>query len=187
MAWLKEYCVPIDFIPFSLHAASDSDDIILEIARLPEVPFQGENTEIDKWQGDWFFNTNETNSPSAYKEMFEHSVIAIYGYETGPDNLTGSAKGDRVFAYVSGKGVLAVGSIFDGQVVPGSTVFGENHEFHVKVDWETIVDDDRAVTQRDVIEKKSYNLPVRCVFARMYRHDAADWIADELLRRSGQS
>ena len=44
--------------------------------------------------------------------------------------------------FVNKKGVLAVGHIVNGQVVAGNTVFNADREFHVKVEWETIVDDD---------------------------------------------
>ena len=132
--WLQEYGVPIEFVPFALLADSDNADILLEIKPLPKIQLQGENTVGGKWQGDWIFNTNETYSPNAFKKMFDQGVIAIHGYETGADNLTGSNEGERVFAYVNKKGVLAVGSIVNGQVVPGTTVFGEDREFHVKVE-----------------------------------------------------
>ena len=183
--WLKEYGVPISFVPFTLHADTDAADILLEIEPLPRVPLAGENV-VSEWQGDWFFNTNETYAANAYKQMVDQGVIAIYGYESGAANLTGSAKGQRVFAYVNRKGVLAVGSIVDGQAVSGNTVFGKEQEFHVKVNWETVVADDKGVTMQEVSKETGYNLPVRCVFSGMNRHDAADWIADELQRRAGE-
>ena len=176
--------MPIDFVPFTLHAASNNDDILLEIVPLPEVPLQGQSVNIGKWRGDWIFNTNETYAPGAYQKMLDQGVIAIHGYVSDAANLMGSAEGQRVFAYVNRKGVLAVGSIVNGRPIPGTTVFGEDREFHVKVVWETVVDDDKGITLRYVSENKGYNLPVRCVFARMYRHDAADWIAEELQRRA---
>ena len=182
--WLREYGVPISFVPFTIHADTESTDILLELEPLLEAQSFGEIVENRDWRGDWIFNTNETYAPGAYRKMFDQGVIAIHGYESGPANLTGSAEGQRVFAYVNRKGVLAVGSIVNGRPIPGTTVFGEDREFHVKVVWETVVDDDKGITLRDVSENKGYNLPVRCVFARMYRHDAADWIAEELQRRS---
>ena len=184
--WLREYGVPISFVPFTIHADTESTDILLELDPLPEAQSFGEIVENQDWRGDWIFNTNETYAPGAYRKMFDQGVIAIHGYESGPANLTGSAEGQRVFAYVNRKGVLAVGSIVHGQPVSGTTVFGEEREFHVKVVWETIVDDDKGITLRDVREEKGYNLPVRCVFARMNRPDAANWIADELQRRAGE-
>lgn len=183
VAWLKEYGVPIEFVPFALHAVSDNAEILLEIEPLPKVQLQGKNAIDGKWQGDWIFNTNEKHAPNAYQKMFEQGVIAIHGYETGAANLTGSAKDQRVFAYANKKGVLAEGRIVDGQVVSGTTVFEKEREYHVKVEWQTTVSHDNGVTIRDVKTETGYNLPVLCVFARMYRHDAADWIADELRRR----
>ena len=123
--WLQEYGVPISFVPFTLHAGTagtDDADILLEIEPLPRVPLAGENV-VAEWRGDWFFNTNETNAPDAYRKMFKQGVIAIYGYENGAANLTGSAEGQRVFAYVNRKGMLAVGSIVDGQTISGHTRF----------------------------------------------------------------
>ena len=182
--WLQEYGVPISFVPFTLHAGTNAADILLEIKPLPKVPLAVENA-VTEGQGDWFFNTNETHAQGAYRKMFEQGVIAIYGYENGAANLTGSAKDQRVFAYVNRKGILAVGNIVDGQAIAGHTVFGEEQEFHVKVEWKTFVGDDNGVMNSEVRKKYDYGLPVRNVFCGMSRHDAADWIADELQRRRG--
>ena len=182
--WLKEYGVPICFVPFTLHVGPDADDILLEIEPQPKLQVAGENV-ASSWQGDWFFNTNETYAPGAYRKMFDLGVIAIYGYESGPANLMGCSKDERVFAYVNRRGVLAVGRILDGQVVPGNTVFNGEREFHVRVEWETIVSEGQGVTIKDVSGAVGYNLPVRCVFSGIYRHDAANWIADELHTRAG--
>ena len=180
--WLQEYDVPISFVPFALYADNDTSNILLEIEPLPKVQAAGESVG-GKWDGDWFFNTNETYKPDAYLSMFEQDVIAIFGYDDGPARLEGSSAGERVFAYVNGKGVLAVGHIVNGQVVPGDKVFNEVREFHVKVKWETVVDDDKGVKNWEVRQKYDYGLPVRNVFCGMYRHDIANWIADELQRR----
>ena len=59
--WLQEYGVPINFVPFTLHADTNDADILLEIKPLPKVPLAVENV-VTEWQGDWFFNTNETNA-----------------------------------------------------------------------------------------------------------------------------
>ena len=182
--WLKEYGVPISFIPFSLYV--DADDaggqILLEIEQLTKVqePVGG---AFDEWQGDWFFNTNERHAPGAYRKMFEQSVIAIYGYETGPDNLEGTEAGQRVFAYVNTHGILACGHVVDGQVVSGDTVFGEEREYHLSVEWETLVPDDRGVTNAQVRQKFDKGLPVRNVFCGLY-HGMPDWISQKLKRCS---
>ena len=182
--WLKGYGVPISFVPFALYADTDNDtaEILLEIEPLPKVQGVGES-DVGEWQGDWLFNTNETYAPGAYQKMFRQGVIAIYGYENGSANLEGSAAGQRVFAYVNKKGILAVGRIVDGQVFSDKTVFSEDREFHMKVKWETIVADDKGVTNGEVLQNYGHGLPVRNVFCRISRHSMADWIADELQRR----
>lgn len=183
--WLKEYGVPISFVPFTLYTdtVNNNGDILLEIEPLP-VPEDREDSEHN-WQGDCFFNTNETWGPGAYQRMFEQGVIAIYGFAGGPTAFEQCAKGQRVFAYVNGKGILAMGEIVDGQAIPGNTVFAEfgEDEFHVKVKWEVTVAEDQGIKLEDVKEKFNYGLPVRNIFCRMPRHDIANWIADKLQQR----
>ena len=94
--------MPISFVPFALYADNDTSNILLEIEPLPKVQAAGESVG-GKWDGDWFFNTNETYKPDAYLSMFEQDVIAIFGYDDGPARLEGSSAGERVFAYVNGK------------------------------------------------------------------------------------
>ena len=152
-----------------------------DIEPVPAPPME---VPAGEWQGDWFFNTNETYAPGAYKKMFEEGVIAIYGYETGPENLAGSQDGQRVFAYVNRMGVLAVGKIRDSNVEAGSSVFDQDNEFHVRVEWTTVVPEEKGVTNAQVKTAREYNLPVRSVFCGMSRHDVADWIEQELKDRS---
>ena len=181
--WLKKYGVPIDFLPFTLYTATDDRDMeLLEIGQLPKEQVIAEPNQY-KWEGDWFFNTNETNFPGAYKNMFKQNVIAIHGYVNGPLNLEGTNKGERVFAYVNRRGILAVGYIVNGEVFPGNTIFNGDREFHLKVEWKITVVDEVGVTRPQVSEQ-GYNLPVRSVFCGMYRHDVADWIEEQLRGRS---
>ena len=135
-------------------------------------------------RGDRFFNTNETNAPDAYKKMFDQGVIAIFGYATGPQKLMGSTADQRVFAYVNGKGILAAGRIVDGQIMTSDTVFGQCREYHVRVDWETIVAEDKGITKEEVKGEHDYGLPIRNTFCQMHCcPDVTNWIADELQRR----
>ena len=182
--WLKEYGVPISFIPFTLYTNEDNDteEILLEIEQLPKIQAPRENV-VGEWQGDWFFNTNETHAKGAYIKMFDQSVIGIFGYPDGPARLEGSSAGQRVFAYVNKKGVLAWGHIIDGKVISGNTVFKKDREFHVKVEWETIVAADKGVKNEEIRQRFNCGLPVRNVFCGMYRHQMTAWIADELQRR----
>ncbi len=188
--WLKEYGVPISFVPFTLYTDRDNDDILLDIEPLPEPLPEGHATQKNVMEDrDRLFNTNEKNAQGAYKKMFEKGVIAIYGYETGPQNLMGSVKGQRVFAYVNGKGILAVGKIVNSEPVAVAgdtdTVFGVGEEFQVEVDWETIVDEDKGVTITQVKKQHGYRLPVRNVFCNMYcPSDVTNWIFEELQRNA---
>ncbi len=133
---------------------------------------------------DRFFNTNETNAPGAYKKMFDQGVIAIFGYTIGRQKLMGSNAGQRVFAYVNGKGILAAGRIVDGQIMPSDTVFGQCREYHVRIEWETIVAEDKGITKEEVKGEHDYGLPIRNTFCQMHCcPDVTNWIADELQRR----
>ncbi len=134
---------------------------------------------------DRLFNTNESNAPEAYKKMFCQGVIAIFGYLDGPKTLEGGVEGQRVFAYANKKGILAVGRITDSQPVPSTTVFEKEREFHVKVDWETIVADNQGVKVEHVWDQYGYYLPFRHTFCKMRcSSEVTDWIADELQRRA---
>ena len=137
---------------------------------------------------DRLFNTNEKYAPGAYKKMFCQGVIATFGPWDDPRMLKGSTEGQRVFAYVNKKGILAVGYIVDSEprLDKDTTVFGKEIEFHVKVDWETIVDAGEGVTHAEV-KAKGYHLPVRGKpFVEMLScpSDVAAWIADKLRRRA---
>ena len=175
--WLKEYEVPIDFVPFTLYKGSSHEDILLEIATLPGRPDNGDTIGYE-WQGDWFFNTNETYFPGDYKKMFDEEVIVTYGW--GPDFLE---RTQRVFAYVNQKGVLAVGDVVDGEVVEGETVSGRPEEFRLKVQWRETVADDKGVTTGQVNNKLDRRLPVRNVFCKL-NPAVANWVAEELRRRA---
>jgi hypothetical protein len=184
--WLKGSGVAIDFVPFTLYSAGDGGDIFIDIEPLPKIEPSARTNFISApapWAGDWSFNTNETYAPGAYVKMFEQGVIAIYGYETGPENLTGSKPGERVLAFVNRKGVMAAGVVKDGEVFAASSIFGEKNEFHLRVKWNVIVDDRGVVAVHEVKSKFSYTLPYRSVFCRISRHDVADWIEDQLCQR----
>ena len=188
--WLKASGVAIDFVPFTLYSSGDGGDIFIDIEPLPKIEPSAQTSSIyapGPWGGDWSFNTNETYAPGAYVKMFEQGVIAIYGYETGPENLKGSKPGERVLAFVNRKGVMAAGFVVDGDVFAASSVFGGEKEFHLRVKWNVIVSDRGAVTVQEVKSRFSYTLPFRSVFCQMARHDVADWIEDQMRQRQAIS
>jgi hypothetical protein len=141
------------------------------------------------WKGHWFFNTNETHSPGAYRKMFARNVAAIYGYPNGPRNLQGARAGDRIFAYVNQEGLRAVGVVIDGEVVPGSGIFVDGrgkqlpNEFHLKVRWEAIVPPGKAISAKSVT-KVGRSLPVRSTFGKLYDGKVAVLLEEELRARS---
>ena len=184
--WLHGYGVPIFFIPFSLYAEAGTDDgeMLIEIEQLPKIQ-EGGGLGVREWDGDWFFNTNETHAPGAWTRMFEQNRIAIFGYANGPANLEGTSAGQHIFAYVNGRGILANGRVVDGDVFPGDSVFGQDLEYHLRVKWETIVGEDRGVTTGQVQDRFGQGLAVRHVFCGMYG-DMPAWLAEQLrLRQNG--
>ena len=180
--WLHGYGVPIFFVPFSLHAEAGADgEMLIEIEQLPKIAVGG-GPDARAWRGDWFFNTNETHAAGAWTRMFEQGRIAIFGYANGPANLEGTSAGQRVFAYVNGRGILACGRVVDGSVFSDDSVFGRDLEYHLKVEWETIVGEDRGVTTGQVQDQFGQGLAVRHVFCGMYG-DMPGWIAEQLRLR----
>ena len=132
--WLHGYGVPIFFIPFSLHAEAVADgEVLIEIEQLPKIA-AGSGPEARAWRRDWLFNTNETHAPGAWKNMFEQGRIAIFGCANGPANLEGTSAGQRVFAYVTGRGILACGQVVDSDVFAGDSIFGQDLEYHLRVE-----------------------------------------------------
>lgn len=181
--WLQTHGVPINFVPFTLYADRDGTEIFLEIEPLPKDNID-EESFVGNWQGDWLFNTNEANVTGAYSKMFAQNVIAIFGYD--PVDLRRGRAGQRVFAYVNRKGVLGVGELVDGDVFSSNTVFDKDLEFHARINWTTVVDENLGVKKSEVTRATKYNLPVRgSPFCRLRHSDAANWIADELQRRTG--
>lgn len=184
--WLHGYGVPIFFIPFSLHAEAGADgEMLIEIEQLPKIAVGG-GPDARLWRGDWFFNTNETHAPRAWTRMFEQGRIAIFGYANGPANLQGTSAGQRVFAYVNGRGILACGHVVDGDVFACDSVFERALEYHLRVNWETIVGEDRGVTTAQVQEHFGQGLAVRNVFCGMYG-DIPGWIAHQLRLRQNET
>lgn len=91
------------------------------------------------WAQVWCFNTNERHHPGAYKKMLRAGVVALrgFGLKRGAAMLNKPAAYDRVFAYVSGKGFVAVGRFAEGGAFPSTAVFGKQHwaELHREVHW----------------------------------------------------
>lgn len=187
VTWLKSYGVPIQFIPFKLLANTEG--------KLRFISIEGVESEIelppteDAWAGHWIFNTNESYGPGAYKHMFERGVIAIYGYPNGPRNLMrGASEDEKVFAYVNGQGIRALGTIVDANVREGQGIFLDENgnqqpdEYQLKVKWDCVLPEDKALSNREA-SSIGYNLPIRTVFGRLHRGKLAKKLETELLSR----
>ena len=178
ITWLRNtYNVPIDFVPFQFY--SNSDEIFLELQKIEIEPISVKG----EWGGDWFFNTNETHSKGAYRNMLKENVIALFGYkgEYGKQMLDRPEVGQRVFAYVNEIGIIAYGVIIDEVSKSGNSVFGmqDEKEFHREVEWKAIVNEKDAVNN-SMVGKEGYHLPVRSTLCKMYNIKVADWIAENL-------
>jgi hypothetical protein len=182
IGWLrKQYGVPIEFVPFQFF--TDEEGILLETERIPTEPI----TRQKGWDGDWFFNTNETHTKGAYQHMISKSVIALFGYDPGKGEakLRRPSEGDWVFAYVNQKGIIAAGTILDDGPAPGIGVFGEGakHEFHRRVKWDYITDVSNAINN-STVSGWGYNLPVRETICKIYDPVIAQRLRQELARRA---
>jgi hypothetical protein len=186
VGWLREYGVPIAFVPFSLYSDEAGTARLLEMesASFP----QDHKDPDDGWLGHWIFNTNETHAPGAWKAMFANSVVAIYGYPSGPRNLEGSSPGQKVLAYVNRQGIRAVGTVLTGVVEAGDGIFQDPPgsqapgEYHLAVKWECIVPPDHAISASHAMTL-GYDLPVRSVFAKLHKGSIATALERELLSR----
>lgn len=186
VTWLRDYGLPIQFIPFSLFADKQGDTLFM---RIEGVDIGSEGPE-DTWADHWIFNTNETYAPGAYERMFARGVIAIYGYPNGPRNLMrGASEGEKVLAYVNNQGIRALGIITDAKVREGKDIFLDKNgnqqpdEYHIKVKWDYLLPKDRALSNREA-SSMGYNLPFRTVFGRLHKGKHAEKLVKEIIIRS---
>ena len=187
VGWLQRYGVPIEFIPFKLWVDQSGK------LRMIDITGSFSDIEIDRssdnWEGHWIFNTNESNAAGAYKFMFSEDVIAIFGYENGGANLEGATAGQKVFAYVNGQGLRALGEIVDPTVMRGEGVFFDKNgqqsseEYHVQVKWDIVLPEQVALSNSDA-SKMGYSLPVRTVFGHLRRGQLAYKLEEEMQRRA---
>ena len=193
ISWLKEYGVPIEFIPFHIYADNNNNPKLFMVEGTkssPETPEISEKSE-EEWAGHWIFNTNESHGSGAYKKMFDRNVAAIYGYGDGPKRLEGANTGDIVMAYVNQQGLRAMGKIIDPDVKKGKGIFLDDdgnqkpEEYHLNVEWEIILNKDNALTASQA-KDIGYNLPYRVSFGKMRQGESAKKIEKEIRRRSAK-
>jgi hypothetical protein len=174
------YRFPINFVPFQFYKRGRQH--FLEIEKIDVEPIDDQG-----WKGDWSFNTNERYSPGAYKKMLKGGVIAISGYWNTEQKLRSPRKGDRIFAYLNGKGIIAVGRMREEPPYRSGAIFNElkNREHNRKVRWETVVREDRAITPAEV-SKWGYNYPSLPTLCKIGNAKVADKIAKEMEKRAAE-
>jgi hypothetical protein len=187
--WLKDYGVPIEFVPFHIYTDNNDKPKIFMIDGVTSSPETPEVSDEQDWAGHWIFNTNETNAPGAYKRMFENNVAAVYGYDDGPSMLEGPEVGDKIMAYVNKQGLKAFGTIKDSEVKKGEGIFLDEDgnqqpgEYHLEVDWEIILPEGKAITSRQSKEI-GYNLPLGLTFGKLLQGELAKKIEEEMRERN---
>lgn len=179
--WLKQYQVPIDYIPFKI-MKTEKGDYLLQIRQIDVEPLPLKWG----WERDWFFNTNETYGRGAYKKMLEQSVIAVYGYPDGKERLDKPSPGDRVFMYVNNIGIIAKGQIAEEESFSSGTVFNKKagREFHRKLVELKAMNLKNAIKSADV-SQMGYILPVRSTLCKIYNPTVAKRVAEEIDRQAG--
>lgn len=179
--WLQQYQVPIDYIPFKI-MKTEAGDHLLQIGQIevePLLPPRG----TGEWEGDWFFNTNETYARGAYKKMVEQAVMAVYGYHDGKERLDRPLPGNRVFMYVNNIGIIGVGKVADEESFSSDSVFGKQNER----EFQRRLIDFKAVSGKNAVRaaevsQMNYNLPVRSTLCKIYNPTVAKRIAEQIER-----
>jgi len=183
--WLKvENNMPIDFVPFALFKYEN--DVFLRIDKIDVEPI----SRLGMFNGDWFFNTNETNYIGAWRNMLERNVVAacLYGKAITKAKMDKPAKGDRIFAYLNGRGIIAVGRVTEDVSKPGQDIFNVNtngDEYHREVEWLARVPKKNAIGISKV-SSLGYNMPVRCTIGQWSDSEVAEKVLN-LLREQEES
>ena len=136
---------------------------------------------------DWTLNTNERYSRGAYRKMLDQGEIATFGFVPAeyPKSDIGRIEiGDRLFAYVNRRGVIAYGYAADTQIFPSRSVFDRDSEYHRRVTWSRIVREDRGVTVAQTLEMfDGRRYPLGCTLSPMNNLAIIEWLVEELDRR----
>lgn len=184
--WLREKAnLLVDYIPFQFYKHGRELFVEIEKVDVDRVPPEAEA------KGNWLINTNERYYRGAWKKMLAQSLIAVCGFDNSEDMLNRPHAGDRIFAYLNRKGVIALGRIGDEDAFSSGKIFSEksNKEFNRRVTWEVKLPSDqidRGIRPEEV-SKWGYNLPTRLALCAMASASAADRIAFKLKERAGPS
>jgi len=138
--------------------------------------------------GNWFFNTDETHEPGSYVQMLKKSVMVVAGYDNSEEMLNKIEPADKVFAYVNGCGVIAVGTVGTKKAYSSDSIWQaqDNNEFHRRVTWDVILQTEDAVAASEV-QKWGFSLPVRHTLCEISNSKLAEKLTKELARRAARA
>ncbi|MFZ3076977.1 MAG: hypothetical protein WA139_00815 [Candidatus Aenigmatarchaeota archaeon] len=105
-----------------------NEDILIEFDTFSIV----ENPFEDIEEGFWILNTNYRNNISDDKDMLDNQKASAF-FDPWKRNIEKLQKGDRVFLYRSGEGIVANG-IVSGKLEKKSHDGEENEEYFMKLD-----------------------------------------------------
>lgn len=181
-AYLEGRGVPVYLITVKLYRR-DGGELYLDVEPIDIAPV-GSVTADSNGDRAWMINTDETHSPGAWRRFLEAGVAAIWGYPTYAATLDQDARpGDTIYAYLNGRGIIAQGTVVDGEVRPVEESVGsvfpecrDGNEWHLAVEW-TPLPDGRAVSNREVREEAGAGLPVRNTFCRLWNPKVREYLA----------
>lgn len=174
--YLRDHGIDIHFAPIQLFQGTN-ESVFLEVDRI-SLEFENEPDQDAQEQGNqqrvWHINTDETHSKGAWKRFIEKNVIGIWGYPDGAKVLQKGAKpGEKIYAYLNGKGVIAQGVIKSGEIFnpeSSSSIFPEckdGNEWHMEVEWTPKKPSSTAISNSFVRKNTDVGLPIRNTFCRI--------------------
>ena len=171
--WLSKHDVPIELVPF--HTLQDSGgSIYLRINQINIEPLE----QQAEWAGDWFLNVSAEDGIEAYNRMIQQSTIAVAGLDNAEEILSEPSEGDRVFIYVKGMGLTAMGHFADEGPFASNTVFYQDEkEYHRKVTKLATLPSENALSLA-AANTMGCELPVHSAFAKFYNPDVVNMISE---------
>jgi len=130
------------------------------------------------FQGDWLFNTDESEKHKAYQKMLQLKCIAAWYGPNTRGLLAKPSAGDRVFFYVDGKGIIAKAHFTEEGPFKSNDIFGEaeRYEFHRRV---VNLVEGGPLPFAFIRNKVGYSLPVKgLALKKIHASDAAAQIAE---------
>jgi hypothetical protein len=144
------YC-PDELVDVLADASSELSEYLTQMGFDPDHIQPEENDE----QSYWLWNTNKANENTDGTAAFERGVAAAYGDQAYGDELARISKGDIVFAYLTGVGVVGVGEALEnsnGEPInptdPDTDPIKDTDvtEYHLPVDWRYTLSEDNAIS-----------------------------------------